>query len=174
MRLAGTVVLMFVYTFAISAQDAEKPAVSFEKIRLKAGLLEGNFNTGKLLEHLEGGVVLDFIAKDPAENMTINAEIIDFSYDESTSDNTSDGGSQAPSEMELNGDIVIKAQGMHITSQKAIINLKNMEADFTGYTEILREGDESPMQAERFTVNFDTGAMRMIEAFIPSIDLIEP
>jgi lipopolysaccharide assembly outer membrane protein LptD (OstA) len=73
--------------------------------------------------------------------------------------------------MALNGDIVIRSQGVLIQSQKAIIDLDSMEADFIGYTEILRDGDEAPAQAERFTINFETGEMRMLDAFIPSIDL---
>lgn len=167
MRNLLTLVISVALAGSTLAQDSEKPAVSFEKIQLKAGELVGNYKTKQMVERLEGGVELLFIAKDPAENMTINCGTIGFRYDES-----SEADTNTPSIMELNGDIVIKAQGMLITSQKAIIDLNKMEADFVGYTEILRAGDESPAQAERVIVNFDTGDIRMLKAFFPSIELL--
>lgn len=172
MRMVVSVMSMLLIVIGTPAQEPEKPAVSFETLQLKAGVLTGNYKSKQMVRHLGGGVKLVFVAKDPVDNMTVEAVTIDFRYDEAKVDESSEAGDNTPSTMELNGDIVIKSQGMLIKSQKAIIDLRSMEADFIGYTEIFSEGNESPAQAERFTINFETGEFVMKEAFVPSFDLM--
>lgn len=167
MRTILVTALVCMSAICADAQDSKSTDISFEELQVKAGELVGNFKSGQMVQHLKGGVKLVLIAKDPAENMKIDANTIDFFYDEKSPE-LEEG---TPSRMELNGDIVITSQTFNIRSQKAIVRLDTMEATFIGSTEFSADGG-SPGKADGIVVNFNTGDINMSNANIPKLDLM--
>lgn len=145
------VAVLIAGTLAATAQDV--PSTSFEDINIKrAGKLIGNFKTGNFVERLEGGVDLTIISADPADNLDIQADSIDFDYtgsEEST-----------PTKLTLTGNVVIVNPTMKLMAPKAVLNTKTNIAEFIGDTDIYAEG-KSPVRASTVVVNMETGEINM-------------
>ena len=179
MRRVFAIVLMGWLMFSSTAQESgeadinAEPSLKFDDLEVTAGVLEGNFKSKEMVKHMEGRVKLVFRSKNSSENLRIDANAIDFFYEDSGSDSSVESADKSPTRMELAGDIVIEVQGMLIRSQKAEIDLKTMVAHFIGDTTIVMEGRD-PITSDDVTINLDTGDYRMKNANIPSLDLVGP
>ena len=139
------------------AQITKDTTFSMDSVQIEADLLIGNFKNGEMIQRLEGNVILTMVSENPSENMTLNADAIDFFYDKAESKD------KAPERMELKGNVRVIAEGMNITSDNAVIYLKEQRAVFDGYTEITTAERDTPITGSVMTVNFETGDIRITD-----------
>ena len=142
---------------SVWAQKSAEPAFSMDSVQIEADLLIGNFKSAEIIQRLEGKVKLTMLSENPAENIILNANSIDFFYDKG---NTKE---KSPSHMELEGKVRIVAEGMNIASDTATIYLNEQRATFKGYTEITIAERDTPITGSGMTVNFETGDIRITD-----------
>ena len=139
------------------AQKSAEPSFSMDSVQIESDLLIGNFKSGEIIQRLEGKVKLTMLSENPAENMTLNANSIDFVYDKGNEKEKS------PSRMDLKGRVRITAEGMNIASDTATIFLNEQRAIFKGYTEITIAERDTPITGSGMTVNIETGDIRITD-----------
>jgi lipopolysaccharide assembly outer membrane protein LptD (OstA) len=163
-RLTGVAILLATL-LAGTAMAQDSKAANYQELSLrKAGKLYANFKTGNFIQRMVGGVHLVFVAEDKANNLDVKATEIDFEY-AGTED-------KSPSKMILTGEVAITSGAMVIKAPKAVIDLKTMQADFTGDSEIVGEDGEHVF-ADAIHINLDTGEVDMDNPRIDKFELMK-
>ena len=127
----------------------------------RVGSMTGNYQTGHLLNHMEDGVEMTFVAQEEEANLYIRAETVDFGYE-----NDDD---QAPSEILLHGSVLIRNRASVIEAEHAVINLAEGMAVFTGNPKMDSEQMHN-LRAKRIEVNLKTGDFQVNEGEIERLD----
>ena len=107
------------------------------------------------LDKMYGGVDMEFVADDTANNLSIKAESADFVYDEADKTRLV--------RILLKGEVIIQSQQNEIRSQEADIDFDSGEATFTGKPTM--EGEQfRDVKTSLILINLDTGDYKLDNA----------
>ena len=126
---------------------------NYEYIELRSvGTMEGNYQDGRFLHSMSDGVDMVFVAANPEDSLTIQAQTVEFRYaDEETG---------SPSRIILEGDVVIVNSRNTIRSDHADIDFDSGDAVFTGNPRMDTE-EVKNLRAKVINVNLKTGDYEM-------------
>jgi hypothetical protein len=128
---------------------------------VKAGMMKGNIQTGKL-DSLTGGVVIELLSDDASQpSLPIRANTITFEWKE---------GSSMPSKIKMDGNVDIKHPQGQIKAQHADWNLESGDLVFTG-SPVMDSDTFKNLAAERIMINMETGAFSLEQTSVDKMPL---
>jgi len=136
-------------------------ADGYNAMSVKAGMMKGNIQTGKL-DSLTGGVVIELLSDDASQpNLPIRANTITFEWTE---------GSSMPSKIKMDGNVDIKHPQGQIKAQHADWNLESGDLVFTG-SPVMDSDTFKNLAAERIMINMETGAFSLEQTSVDKMPL---
>ena len=136
-------------------------ADGYNSMSVKAGMMKGNIQTGKL-DSLTGGVVIELLSDDAAQpSLPIRANTITFEWTE---------GSSMPSKIKMDGNVDIKHPQGQIKAQHADWNLESGDLVFTG-NPVMDSETFKNLAAERIMINMETGAFSLEQTSVDKMPL---
>lgn len=136
-------------------------ADGYNSMSVKAGMMKGNIQTGKL-DSLTGGVVIELLSDDAAQpSLPIRANTITFEWVE---------GSSMPSKIKMDGNVDIKHPQGQIKAQHADWNLESGDLVFTG-SPVMDSDTFKNLAAERIMINMETGAFSLEQTSVDKMPL---
>lgn len=140
---------------------AQGGADGYNAMSVKAGMMKGNIQTGKL-DSLTGGVVIELLSEDASQpNLPIRANTITFEWTE---------GSSMPSKIKMDGNVDIKHPQGQIKAQHADWNLESGDLVFTG-NPVMDSDTFKNLAAERILINMETGAFSLEQTSVDKMPL---
>lgn len=124
----------------------------FTNVRLdRAGLIKGNYKTGRIIESMSGGVEMTFLGETPQQNVELTADQVDFHY--------ASEDAQRPSKITMNGHVTIMVEGNRVDAGAAVFDLDAGLATFTENPIIDMKDEENTIRlaASIILLNLDTG-----------------
>lgn len=153
-----------VATVALLAASADTGDHSAEYTHLelhRVGTMKGNFQTGHMLDRMEDGVNMTFVATDPEKSLRIQADTVDFVYE-------NEDGAQ-PTGILLRGSVTIEVAENVIESGRADIDLSSGQALFTENPRMNAEQMQN-LRAKQISVNLNTGDFQVDQGEIERMD----
>lgn len=140
---------------------AQGGADGYNSMSVKAGMMKGNIQTGKLAS-LTGGVFIELLSDDAAQpDLPIRANTITFEWKE---------GSSMPSKIKMDGNVDIKHPQGQIKAQHADWNLESGDLVFTG-DPVMDSDTFKNLAAERIMINMETGAFSLEQTSVDKMPL---
>ncbi len=140
---------------------AQGGADGYNSMSVKAGMMKGNIQTGKL-DSLTGGVFIELLSDDAAQpSLPIRANTITFEWKE---------GSSMPSKIKMDGNVDIKHPQGQIKAQHADWNLESGDLVFTG-NPVMDSDTFKNLAAEQIMINMETGAFSLGQASVDKMPL---
>jgi len=140
---------------------AQGGADGYNSMSVKAGMMKGNIQTGKL-DSLTGGVFIELLSDDAAKpSLPIRANNITFEWKE---------GSSMPSKIKMDGNVDIKHPQGQIKAQHADWNLESGDLVFTG-NPVMDSDTFKNLAAERIMINMETGAFSLEQTSVDKMPL---
>ena len=140
---------------------AQGGADGYNAMKVKAGMMKGNIQTGKL-DSLTDGVVIELLSDDASQpNLPIRANTITFEWKE---------GSSMPAKIKMDGNVDIKHPQGQIKAQHADWNLESGDLVFTG-NPVMDSDTFKNLAAERIMINMETGAFSLEQTSVDKMPL---
>ncbi len=140
---------------------AQGGADGYNSMSVKAGMMKGNIQTGKL-DSLTGGVFIELLSDDAAKpSLPIRANTITFEWKE---------GSSMPAKIKMDGNVDIKHPQGQIKAQHADWNLESGDLVFTG-NPVMDSDTFKNLAAERIMINMETGAFSLEQTSVDKMPL---
>lgn len=140
---------------------AQGGADGYNAMSVKAGMMKGNIQTGKL-DSLTGGVFIELLSDEASQpNLPIRANTITFEWKE---------GSSMPSKIKMDGNVDIKHPQGQIKAQHADWNLETGDLVFTG-SPVMDSDTFKNLAAERIMINMETGAFSLEQTSVDKMPL---
>lgn len=142
---------------AVPAQELTS-GTDFTNVRLdRAGLIKGNYKTGRIIESMSGGVEMTFLGETPQQNVEISADEVEFQYAKSDS--------RRPSKIFMSGSVTIVVEGNRVDAGAAEFDLDGGLATFTDNPVIdMNDGEKNiRLAAKIILLNLDTGDFEVRE-----------
>ena len=130
----------------------------FTNVRLdRAGLIKGNYKSGRIIESMSGGVKMTFLGETPQQNVELTADQVDFQYTDETS--------KRPSKITMSGSVTIIVEGNRVDSGSAVFDLDAGLATFNDnpIIDMKDEGNSIKLAAKVILLNLDTGDFEVRE-----------
>lgn len=137
---------------AVAISDELIGGTDFNNVRLdRAGVIKGNYKTGRIIESMSGGVVMTFLGKTPQQDVKLSADNVKFQYPTDDADK--------PSKITMNGHVTIIVEGNRVDSGAAEFDLEAGMATFTQNPIIDMKDEEKSIKlaASIILLNLDTG-----------------
>lgn len=131
---------------------------SYQTLRYQANSFEGGAlkpGSDRKPMVLKGAVVLTLIPEDASRKALV------MHANEAIMKPAADGGT-APESVELNGKVSVDSDMGVITSDKAVMNMKDRKARFTGNVTFKLDQNQGTGKAESLTIDMDTQAFEMV------------
>lgn len=157
-RAAIAMCLLLSCTFGFA--DELVGGTDFTNVRLdRAGLIKGNYKTGRIIESMSGGVKMTFLGETPQQNVELTANQVDFQYDDDAEDPT------RPNKITMTGNVTIIVEGNRVDSGVAVFDLEAGMATFTENPIIDMKDEENTIKlaASIILLNLDTGDFEVRE-----------
>lgn len=148
---AASILAAFAFAAVCGAQELAG-GTDFSKVRLdRAGVIKGNYKTGRIIESMSGGVKMTFLGETPQQNVELSANQVDFEY--------SSKEERKPSRITLNGSVTIIVEGNRVDAGSAVFDIDAGMATFTDNPIIDMKDEENSIKlaASIILLNLDTG-----------------
>ena len=162
MRSLSLSFIVATVTLVAASADTGDQSTEYTHLELhRVGTMKGNYQTGHLLQRMEDGVNMTFVATDPEKSLRIQADTVDFVYENEDE--------AQPTGILLRGSVTIEVAENVIQSGKADIDLSSGQALFTDNPRMNAEQMQN-LRAKRISVNLNTGDFQVDQGEIERMD----
>lgn len=146
-RLSWVCAVLLVPVLAYAQGESGK--IDFNDIQLeRAGMIKGNYKSGRLIDKMSGGVKMTVLGETEAENIQIEAENVDFVY--------ATAEAREPSKIVMRGKVRIVMEGNRFNAGRAEFDLEAGTATFSE-TPIIENADGMKLQSSLVVLDLDSG-----------------